>query len=278
MIPVYALNIAANPHPPGTYIRLLSRASQVVVKAHGSDYATISAPQPSPDAAGVYVGRILVWTEINLRGRWYDRESNNELSDDLRSQINIPPNAKPNFKWFSYAFKEHGHRFYFESRNEFGENVGPTTVRRVMSQLVAQDIQGFSAPEVSVTLVPNTGAVNAILALPGLRTLTMRVVLPNPDETDPEAVRRVRDRLRAAHAGQLDETYRKAANEDRLLPTQEIQETAAVAAENGFVRGEGSADGRKVSLATNDQPRRELVPDNAGTNFLSRLLGSVGLF
>lgn len=277
LIPVYALNIAATPHPAGIYIKLLTRAATFFARAHGSDYARISVPKES-DRDGVYTGRILIWTEIDLGGKWYDVSADAELSDALRKTISIPENAKPNFRTFDYIFYEKKHRIYFEARNDLGNTVGPSVILRVLRQLLSQDLQGLKAPSVEVTLVPKEGTVARILAMPGLRKLTMRVVLPNPDATDNATLLRVRKRLQDANARQLDETFTKRPGAARLVATQEIKDTAAVAAENGYVRGERTVDGKLVALSTSDEPRREYARADAGASFLSRVLGSIGLF
>lgn len=86
-------------------------------------------------------------------------------------------------------------------------------------------------------------------------------------------------RLTDAKAKQLDEIYTKKAGEDHLFATPEIRETAEIAAENGFVTGVGRRNGKRVEASTTKLPRIETIPaDQAGGSFLSRLMGSIGLF
>lgn len=278
-IPVYALNVAASPHPPGVYLRLLTKAAKFVVPAHGSDWAKITAPSRPKMHDDLYTGRILVWTEIDLKGKWYDTSKDAELSEEIRKTINIPPNAKPNYRAFDYVFSEKKHRLYFEATNDLGKSIGPTVARRVLLQLLSRDLQGLEEPSVEVTLVPKDGTVRRILAIPGLRKLTIRVVLPNPDATDPATLRRVRARLQNARAKSLEETYVKQPRAKRLIATDEIRDTAEVAALNGFVSGEGGTDEKPVSLSTANEPRKEIIRAGGGVSFLNRLLASVvGLF
>lgn len=277
-IPVYGLNIAANPHLRGAYIELLTRGARAVVKAHGSDYAKITPPRAT-DQGHIFVGSILLYTELNLRGRWYDTESGGDLPAEIRKLISVPARAKPNYRVFSYIFNETRHRFYYEARNEDGETLGPTTVRRVLTSIMDRAIQGPEAPNVEVTIIPKAGAVDRILGLRGLRRLTMRVVLPNPDTTDPEAVRRVRKRIADANAKSLEQTYIKDPAAEHIVATAEIKETASVAAENGFVTGDGLDNNNKpTSLSTTKEPRREYVDEAKGYDFLSRFLASIPFF
>src|SRR5262249_18472533 len=131
-----------------------------------------------------YTGRILVWTEIDLRGRWLDLARGQELSEQEKAAIRIPPDAKPNFRTFNYAFDYDRHLLYFESRNEFDQRLGPSVAKRIFSQILDRELQGPDAPDVQVTIVPETGAVERILQIPGLRLLFIRVNQPNPDIDD----------------------------------------------------------------------------------------------
>lgn len=196
---------------------------------------------------GIYSGRILIWTEIDLKRPWLDLTNEDELSATLKGSINIPANARPNGRVFGYVFAEKNHRVYFESKNEFGESLGPTVAKSIFTKITSQELLGFNSPEVEVTIVPDVDAVDRVLTIPRLRTLFIRVTLPNPDTASPEARKRVYDRLKRAKARQLEERYIKSSDAEKLQMTPEIRETAEVAAENGLVRGEGRDDDGKKS-------------------------------
>ena len=49
-----------------------------------------------------------------------------ELTERERAAIRIPPNAKPNYRTFNYAFDNDRHLLYFETRNEFDQRLGPS--------------------------------------------------------------------------------------------------------------------------------------------------------
>lgn len=276
-IQVAALNISANPHPPGIYVSLLTKAAGRSTNFRGNDWAKFTKPIESKSHPGVYVGRVLAWTEIDTKGPWLDDEKDDFLSAEDKAEINIPKKAKPNYRVFSYIFREQGHRLYFEIRNEFGETFGPTTGQRIFFNLL-QAPAVRQQVDLDVTIVPRKGAVNSVLALPGLRQLHIRVIVPN-DTADEAKRQRVLKRLKDANAKQLDETYVKRAGEERLIATAEIRETAEVAAENGFVEGVGRRNGKRVEASTTKQPRTETIPfDQPGASLLSRVMGSIGLF
>lgn len=273
---VCALNLAANPHPGGVYISLLRRASHYLVQARGTDYAKITTPHAVSSRTGTYTGRILIWTEIDLKRPWLDLTKEDELSPSLKRTISIPENARPNMRVFGYVFVESKHRLYFESKNELGERLGPNTAKSIFSKLTSQELLGFDSPEVEVTIVPDVDAVERVLTLPRLRTLFIRVTLPNPDTASPAARKRVYERLKKAKARQLEERYIKSTDAEKLEPTQEMQELAEVAAENGLVRGEGrDSDGKKVEVSTERYPKKFFVGTGEGGSFLSRLVAAL---
>ena len=164
-VEVAALNIAANPHPDGVYVGLLEKASSFLVLVRGHDYAKITTPKESgePD---MLTGRLLIWTEIDLTGPWLDLTKEDALPPDLKKTIQIPSQAKPNYRVFSYAFNTKTHRLYFETRNEFRDTLSPGSARRIFANLLSREILGPDAPEVEVTVVPESGAVDRILSLP----------------------------------------------------------------------------------------------------------------
>ncbi len=176
-IEIYILNLAANPHPSGVYASLLRRAARFLVKARASDYAKITEPIAAVGHSGdgIYTGRILMWSEIDLRRPWLDLENEDELSASLKNTIRIPNSARPNYRTFNYILSENNHKLYFKSKNEFGDRLGPNTCLAIFSRLLSQELLGFESPEVEVSLVPEKRALDRILSLSNLRTLTIRV-------------------------------------------------------------------------------------------------------
>jgi hypothetical protein len=271
-IEVCGLSLDATPHPTGIYEQALRRVSHALVQARGSDYAKITTPRRYPRLPHLYGGRILLWTDINLRGRWLDLTNEDELPESVKSTIRIPENAKPNYRAFDYVFDDIKHNIWFESRSETGESLGAMTARRIFTRLLSIDVLGPEFPQIEVTIIPEEGAVERILDLPRLQTLFIRVVRPNPDASSPEARRRVLATLDTAHAQRMEVKLTKAGDAARLTAPEDIRELAQVAADIGFVRGEEKQlDGRKNVLSTEALPKRvQIEVDRAGT-FIARV-------
>jgi hypothetical protein len=147
--------------------------------------------------------------------------------------------------------------------------------KHIFSTLLSLELLGAEYPEVEVTLVPEAGAVERVLELPGLRMLYIRVVRPNPDVSDATR-QRVMGRLEQAHASREEVILTKSAGATRLTPPDDLRELAEVAAENGEVRGEGRyGDGVKAELSTVDHPKRIYAGIDRGPTFLARLLSAL---
>lgn len=273
---VYGLNINANPHPAGIYPVLLKQIAKNIVQARGSDYAKITSPKQVPDRKDFYFGRILIWTDINLKGRWLDLGEEDDLPDGIKQAIKIPPNAKPNYRSFDYVLDEKSHQIWFETKNDLGYSLGPSTARRIFSILLSREVLGGNAPVVEVTVIPEKGAVDRILQLPRLQTLTIRVTRPNQDASSLAARNRVFQQLDDNHAQQLELTLTKAPGSVKLTLTGEFEELAKVGADTGLVRGEEiTGNGEKNTLSTTQLPQRLYIDNTPGTSFFTRLLAKI---
>jgi hypothetical protein len=277
-VEVCGLNLNASPHPEGVYIAALRGGSRLLVRARASDFAKISSPRKYERVDHLYTGRISIWTDIDITGRWIDLSKEEELSPDIKSLISIPQNARPNYRTFNYVCDDKRHHLWFETRNEFGDSLGPTTAKHVFAELLSQEHRGLDEPEITVTIIPEEGAVERILGMPRLKSLIIRVVRPNPDVSSPSARRRVLGVLEESHARQLELRFTKAPEAQKLTPTPYFREFAEVGNDTGFVRGEATdGDGGKVVLSTDGRPRRLRVDMDSGPSFVSRLLSVLHL-
>lgn len=275
-VEAYSLNIAANPHPPGVYIRALDRASAILVKIRGSDSAKITKPKEDDRNEGFYIGRILVWTEIDWKGRWLDLEKEDALPPEVKKKVVVETKAKPNYRVFQYAFDNNNHIMYFESKNEFGQNFGASTGRRLFGKLFSPEILGVESPEISISIIPEDAAIEQILAMPRLRKLTIRITRQNADTTGTGARRRIFEELENAKAKQVEIIYTKEAGAESLEKTPEITEETDAARINGYVKGQsrGSVSGKR-ELSTNDLPKKLTLNLDNGDSFLARLLSTI---
>lgn len=254
-IAVGAINISADPHPPGIYRRLFDENADRGVNIWGSDWAKITIPIDRETARPSFYGRVLVWTEIDKDGKWLDQKTDKEATSTEKQKIQIPDNLDPNFRSFNFVFLEDRHLLILEYRNELGEHFGPKRAERFFARLLNRQDEDPDAPEVTVTVVPSSEALEKIYAIPRLRWLEIFVQRPNPDDLTPDA-NRILDRLIAQGAKNQTVQLEKKARVPTLKPDEDTRKLAEIAATNGHVAGSGkTADGKPIYESTQDHPK-----------------------
>ncbi|WP_086654249.1 DUF4747 family protein [Acetobacter malorum] len=272
-----ALSLDATPHPDGVYVEALRKCANHEVRARGETLAKITAPRKIKNHDS-YAGRLLIWTHINVQGKWLDKEKNEQLSDDEKLKINIPENAAPNYKTFHYVFTERDHKIYIETKNELGESLGPKTIKNIFTRLMDSNIQGDDYI-ISVTLVPDEHVVDELLSLPHLRKLELQIRTPNADYASPEIRRRVLDEMMANNAHVLSQTWTKPSNAEKLTPTKDVKDLTLVAADTGYVRAtDKPRNGPEKVISTDDRPRFYSFTTDDGDTFFERLKAKVQRF
>jgi hypothetical protein len=184
-----ALNIAADPHPPGVYRTLFDRAVDVPVRLWGSDWAKITKPIDRESKSPSFYGRILVWTEIDRDGKWLNQDEDREATPIEKKEIRIPEILDPNFRSFNFVFIEDRHLLVLEYQNELGEHFGAQRAEKLFRRLFVKDDLAEGEPVVEVTVIPSTEALDKIFAIPKLRKLEISVVRPNADSLDEQEER-----------------------------------------------------------------------------------------
>jgi hypothetical protein len=277
-IKIGALNIVASPHPKGIYRKLLRDVSEKEVPVGGSDKGKILAPLEFEDNPNLLFGRILIWTHLDAGGRWLNKPKNVEATEAEKARIaaSLPKNFEPNYRSFNYILMEDRHYLIFETRNELSQRLSPRRAElmfgRLFDQLINED-----APEVDVTVIPEEETLNKIFAIPKLRRLEIFVKRPNADDVGDEA-KRILDRLEKQGARSQKTELLKAAKKKTLEPNAQTRILAEVAAENGYVTGDGKdGTGKKVHESTAEHPKiRELNIE--GSSSLAAILAALRFF
>lgn len=250
-----AINIAADPHPEGIYRRLFQKVADRSIPIWGNDWAKITAPQDRETNPPSFYGRILIWTEIDKDGKWLNQETDKEATPTEKSAIQIPNTLDPNFRSFSFVFLEDRHLLVLEYRNEAGEKFGSVRAEKLFSSLFSEESLGPDEPDVSVTVVPSHEGLRKIYAIPRLRRLEIFVLRPNADDLAKDQ-KRLLDRLMKQGAKSQTLELKKRAKVKTITPDDETKTLAAIAAENGYVTGEGKRDdGTPVEESTKDHPK-----------------------
>jgi hypothetical protein len=258
-IVVGAINIASDPHPPGIYRRLFQKMADHGVPIWGNDWAKITPPQDRETEPPSFYGRILVWTEIDKDGKWLNQEKNKEATPNEKAAIQIPNTLDPNFRSFNFVFLEDRHLLVLEYKNELGEHFGAVRAERLFSSLFSEELLDQDDPDVSVTVVPSHEGLKRIYAIPRLRRLEIFVLRPNADDLAKDQ-KKLLDRLMKQGAKSQSLELRKRAGVKTITPDEETKTLAAIAADNGYVTGEGKRDDdTPVEESTKDHPKTVTV-------------------
>lgn len=245
------LNIAASPHPKGIYARLFEAANDIEVQFWGKDYAKITS-RADADANRI-AGRILIWTRIDKKDVWLNKKSNRAATETDMTSVQLPPNLAPNFRSFDFVFTIDNHTITLVSQNELGETLSPRRAAVIFEKLFSNEISQLDV-NVEVTAVPDSESIKRILKIDVLRTLTIFLKRPNPDDLT-DVQHRVLEKLRMNGAKSQEIVLTKAADAPSLTPDADIKAIAEVASRNGWVSGKGRlADGTRVEESTKEHP------------------------
>jgi hypothetical protein len=246
------LNITAHPHTKGTYSTLLQRVAKHYVQFHGQDYAAIS--EPEMHGAGIYIGRILVWTELDPDSPAIDKTKLTETTVE-EAGIKVPAAFGINGRTFFYALREKDHRFFYEERNELQRHLAPAYAKRILDRL----FRTLRNVEVGVIVEPEEDALEKILAIPVLKTLEIHITIaPNPDENEKDTETVLKEMLEEnVKAKQIKLT--KKGGKKGIKPGKQTLMYARAANSNGFVKASGmESDKTPRTMSTAEYPRKIL--------------------
>jgi hypothetical protein len=272
-IEVGALNIVASPHPKGIYVKILKQVANKEVVLWGSDQAKITPIDEIEDRPGLWLGRVLLWAEIDTEGDWINKEKNVRATPEEKRQIAeaIPEEFEPNFRSFWFVLIEDKHRIVIEYMNELGQHLAPSRAERLFLRLFRKHLPP-DAPEVDVTVVPEAEALEKIFAIPRLRTLEIYIKRPNAGDDAGEEAARVLKKLERQGARAQTQILEKAAKKKTLEPDNETRALAEVGVENGYVSGRGKdGTGKPVFESTQKHPKVISMDISGPTSFATFL-------
>lgn len=242
------LNIAATPHPVGIYPKLLTRVSKHFVNFHGQDSAQITPP--AEEGAGMYSGRILVWTDLDPDDPAIDKVNAEEVSLE-DTDINVPPAFGINGRTFFYVLREKDHRLFYEAKNEQGKHLSPHYLKKILDKLFIT----LRSTDVEVTVEPEDDALDKILAIPVITNLEIYIAPPNADDNDAE-MEAVMKEMKAENVSLLNVKLKKRKGKQGIKPSKKRVAQARVAASNGYVKAKGRIGKDTVQLSTAEYPKK----------------------
>lgn len=253
------LNFFADPHPQGVYPQLLASIAHRPVRLWGNDFVAITPPEKqSGQWAGLWSGRILVWTEIDPDAPTIDTKRLQEIPFG-ESNISVPDNIGLNGRIFSYVLREKDHMIFFESKNELGRSLSPYRLVKPLDRLFMR-INARGEMRVEINVFPEEDALEKVLGLKAISTLEIHIRKPNPDDND-EAAEEILKELEREGARKKEIKLTARSRKKGLKPSSRTIKQARVAAETDYVATTGTNElGDRVRLSTEQYPKTVQYP------------------
>ena len=195
----------------------------------------------------MFWGTINTYTDFDRSKPWLNLKRGAAADEDELDAIELPEDLKPEYRSFQFVFSPTTHRFVYERL------LGPSSARRALDRIL-NHVSSENEP-VTVVVEQSKQGLDAILGLATLRSLTIQITRPNPDDFgayDAEIERRLREQ--GASKVQIELTASEGDN-GGLVPDERTLATANVALSDGSVQSKGLDDeGKAVTLRTTDHP------------------------
>lgn len=230
------------------------------------EWAVIARLNSGPDVVSdLKWGQLVLYTEIERGGDWYDLLKRDVATDAQKDQIVIPENLRPNARICLFAFDLRRHVIYFEQKNVDGQMFPQKKVQKIFQKLFKFSAEAVSLDlrqplEVALTVIPTEDAIEKVLAIPYIHRVTINLRRPNPDDIS-EAAARIMRELDQQGVATENIVLAKSKTAESIVLNHANREIAHVAAENGSVKAAGkAADGRREERQTNQYPVEDRLP------------------
>ncbi|TXN03867.1 DUF4747 family protein [Methylobacterium sp. WL122] len=272
----HALNVSAHPHVKGIYRELFERVAGRPINYFGEKTAAIT--KPSASSNGVFWGSIYSWTEIDPNERIIDTLLMQEPDEEQKAKISIPANTGFHWQRFNYVFREKDHILVFESRNDEGRTLAPSSAERLFRALFDEKTLGALRFEltkpayVEVDLLVDSSALEKIYAIKNLRKLEILVSVPNSDDNTEDADAII-ERLEKIRASRQLTVYTASSAHKGLKADDQIKAQGEASLRHGYSRGEGRDGEEKISISTKQYPQKQTARIDSQSTTVDTAIG-----
>jgi hypothetical protein len=266
---IHAINISAEPHPPGTYKSLIRRIYDLrrAVQIRGDRHALMTSLIPATTRGanvGMY-GVISTFTEINADQPWLNTATGRVAEESETLEISIPDELRPNLSQFHFYFDFENHVFAFQGTTRYTLKNGvykqaalsPLQMESYFTKLFSDDEIRKNIESLSATVAPDPDTLRQILTAENIREISITVSIPNSDNIADQRGR-VADRLRKTRSKKKVEIY-TALDKNGVEPDDEMKVAAKVAAFDGRVDARVKVGDHTEKLSTTDRPFTNVV-------------------
>jgi hypothetical protein len=258
------------PHSPARYQELMHAIFRLKrpIRVRGDQHIMISSITSKSAEANLVEGVLARFTEIDPNLPWFNLERLDAAEDEDRLSISIPASLRPNFKSFLFNFDLLTHTFVFEQASG-PQSLSVSSVQRFLSDSVQDVGIVTSFGSISVSLIQNEDALDAIFSLSDIRRLRILYRLPNPD--DHSSLEDVMQRRLAAINGRQVDTIWEGDARTGINPNDpEMRALAQSALRNGVVEARGFNGARQLVTASSEQ-HPKLVSERFDPNTTSEV-------
>lgn len=249
------LNVVATPHPDGVYERLLNVAANIPVQFWGSYYAAISKPKGSSEDPELLIGRLLVWVEIDPREPAINKQKLEEVNLD-ENNAKVAKEYGFNLRVHNYIFDLKSHVLTIELKNEPGQIISMSRIKRIFDRLFSPEILGRESELVETTVIPDDDALAQVLGFSRLDKVDINVKRPNEDDVIKET-NEVLEELLGQNAQKQEVILTRAPKTDGIQLNDRNKKLARVAANNGYVTATGRMNDQRLTdkRSTKEYPK-----------------------
>lgn len=251
-----AINIVLpKPHGPERYIELLNLAREEgkTARLRGDWVGVLGSARVErhADIGAVVRGDFYKYLDLDQTRDWYNVVSRKPAEDQELAKINIPSELKPHFQFLPFVFFVNRHRLICVTKDG-KDMLSVAQTAKILDYAFASKAIKERFGLVEVTVEPKLETLDEIIRMPQLRTLTMEVKKPNPDDFE-DAESDFLEEMEEQNARTLK--VEVAAEPGKtLIPNEKTKTIAKIAASNGEVTGRGGARGKTQTLSTSEHP------------------------
>lgn len=259
-----AINIVAQPHPPGIYEDLFdcAIAERPPVHIHRDQYGKFGPGVAKElrliDFEGghstIYYGDIHFFTRIDPQADWYDVINECSVTNPNHVEaIRQIQQYGPNDRKFRFVFFPDRHLLIFETR-ALKHTVTAQTMKLFLTSSLTRYTNKFHLESIDLTIEPSRRAVEEIITMSDLASLEMLLQRPNPGDALPSGLED--DIFEEMDTNGIREEYTtlKRSKSKPIHLTPRRIDFIRVAARNGFVKGVGFHKSKRSNIATDKRP------------------------
>lgn len=264
------LNVVATPHPRGVYERLLRQAANTPVQFWGEQFAAISALRQIDDEPDLFLGRLVIWTEIDPDAPAINKERLTEANlSDL--EFSPPANVGFNGRTFYWVLNQARHIITLELTNEAGKTVSPMRGARIFENLLSSDVLGINSEAVEVTVIPEEDALTHVLGIERLDKVEILVKIPNADDISAKR-KKIMKELQDQKVKRQELVFTRESGTDGIdLNAKNTTYAQVASAGNGHVKTRGRQGDEVIERSTKEYPKIVRVVLDAGLTALGSI-------